>query len=237
MNSTRRTALIFGVLYLATFVFSIAGVLLYEPVLHPEKFMAGTGGDTRVRLGAVCEVFLIIANIGTALLVYPIFRRAYRVLSLGYVTARLVECTFIAIGIVSYLAVVTLHQDTAGGAAGSLLNDAKTLVAVRNWSFVLGPGFVVGVGNGLILGYMMYRSGLMPRGLAILGLIAGPLICITGLAVVLDVIPRGGTVQAIATIPEFVWELSLGIYPLVKGFKPSPILEGGPPPSRVREVL
>jgi hypothetical protein len=91
------------------------------------------------------------------------------------------------------------------------------------------PGFVVGVGvgNGLILGYMMSRSGLMPRGLAILGLIAGPLICITGLAVVLDVIPRGGTVQAVATAPEFVWELSLGIYPIVKGFKASPTLEAG----------
>jgi hypothetical protein len=225
MSSIRRTAVIFGVLYLATFVFSIAGVLLYNPVLHPAKFMAGAGGDTRVRLGAVCEVFLIIANIGTALVVYPIFRRQYRVLSLGYVTARVMESTFIAIGIVSILAVVTLHQQNPGGAAGAVLGDAKALVAVRNWTFVLGPGFVVGVGNGLILGYMMYRSGLMPRGLAMLGLIGGPLVCITGLAVVLDVIPRGGTVQAIATIPEIVWELSLGIYPIVKGFRPSPILE------------
>ncbi len=230
MSSTRRTAVVFGVLYLATFVFSIAGALLYAPVLHPVKFMAGSGGDARVRLGAVCEVFLIIANIGTALVVYPLFRRQFEVLSLGYVAARLVECTFIAIGIVSYLAVVTLHQ-TTGVAAGSLVGEARSLIAVRNWTFVLGPGFVVGVGNGLILGYMMYRSGLMPRGLAIVGLIAGPLICITGLAVVLDVIPRGGTVQAIATIPEFFWELSLGIYPLVKGFKTSPIDETGLPTS------
>jgi len=228
---------IFGVLYLATFVFSIAGVLLYNPVLHPAKFMAGAGGDTRVRLGAVCEVFLIIANVGTALVVYPIFRRRFEVLSLGYVTARLMECTFIAIGIVSYLAVVSLHQKTGGVAAGSLVNDARALVAVRNWTFVLGPGFVVGVGNGLILGYMMYRSGLMPRGLAILGLIAGLLICITGLGVVLDVISRGGTVQAIATIPEFIWELSLGIYPIVKGFKDSPILEVGVPTPGVGDVL
>ena len=236
MSSTRRIALIFGVLYLATFVFSIAGVLLYNPVLHPAKFMAGAGGDTRVRLGAVCEVLLIIANIGTAVVVYPIFRRRYEVLAIGYVTARLAECTFIAIGIVSYLAVVTLHQTTGVG-AGTLLGDAQALVAVRNWTFVLGPGFVVGVGNGLILGYMMYRSGLMPRGLAIVGLIAGPLIIITGLGVVLDVIPRGGTVQAIATIPEFLWELSLGIYPIVKGFKASPILEARPPTARVGEVL
>jgi hypothetical protein len=230
MSGVRRTAVIFGVLYLATFVFSIAGVLLYDPVLHPVKFMAGTGGDTRVRLGAVCEVFLIIANIGTAVVIYPIFRRRFEVLSIGYVTARVIECTFIAIGIVSYLAVVTLHDGT-GGAAGSLVNDARALVAVRNWTFVLGPGFVVGLGNGLILGYMMYRSGLMPRGLSMLGLIGGTLICITGLGVVLDVFARGGTAQAIATVPEFIWELSLGIYPLVKGFKTSPIDEADPPTS------
>lgn len=230
MSSIRRTAVVFGVLYLATFVFSIAGVLLYNPVLHPVKFMAGSGGDTRVRLGAVCEVFLIIANIGTAVVIYPIFRRRYEVLSIGYVTARLAECTFIAIGIVSYLAVVTLHPK-AGVATGSLVNDARALVAVRNWTFVLGPGFVAGLGNGLILGSMMYRSGLMPRGLSMLGLIGGTLICITGLGVVLDVFARGGTAQAIATVPEFIWELSLGIYPLVKGFKTSPIDEAGPPSS------
>jgi hypothetical protein len=153
------------------------------------------------------------------------------VLSLGYVAARLAECTIIAIGIVSYLAVVTLHQESAGGAAGSLLNDAKSLVAARNWTFVLEPGFVAGLGNGLILGYMMYRSGLIPRGLSVLGLVGGSLICITGLGVALDVFARGGTVQAIATIPEFIWELSLGIYPIVKGFKPSPILEADLPTS------
>ena len=227
MSSIRRTAVVFGVLYLATFVFSIAGALLYDPVLHPAKFLAGAGGDTRVRLGAVCEVLLIIANIGTAVVIYPIFRRRFEVLSIGYVTARLVECTFIAIGIVSYLAVVTLHPK-AGVAAGSVVNDARALVAIRNWTFVLGPGFIAGLGNGLILGYMMYRSGLMPRGLSMLGLIGGTLICITGLGVVLDVFARGGTAQAIATVPEFIWELSLGIYPLVKGFKASPILDVGP---------
>jgi Domain of unknown function (DUF4386) len=225
MSSTRRTALIFGVLFLATFVFSIGAVLLYNPVLHPAKFMASTGGGTRVRLGLFCEVLLIIANIGTAVVIFPILRRQNETLALGYVTARLVECTFIAIGIVSLLAVVTLRHD----AGALLLTDAKALVAVRNWTFVLGPGFVVGVGNGLILGYLMYASGLMPRGLAVLGLIGGTLICISGLGVVLDVIDKGGATQTIATIPEFIWELSLGIYPIVKGFKASPILEASLP--------
>lgn len=226
MTPTRKIALVFGVLYLLTFVFSIGGLALYNPALHPAAFMAGTGGATRVRLGAFFEVLLIVANIGTAVVVFPILKRQSEMLSLGYVTARIAECTFIAIGIVCVLAVVTLRKN-GGADASSLLADAKSLVTVKNWTFVLGPGFVVGVGNGLILGYLMYRSGLVPRGLAMLGLIGGPLVCISGLGVVLDAIPKGGAAQTIATIPEFFWELLLGIYATFKGFKASPILEPG----------
>jgi hypothetical protein len=221
----RKVALIFGVLFLITFVVSIPAVILYAPVLHPAKYIAGTGGDTRVRLGAVLELILIIANIGTAVVVFPILKRQSEILALGYVTARIAECTFIAIGIVSLLAVVTLGHKAAGADAGSLLTTDKALVAVRNWTFVLGPGFVVGVGNGLILGYLMYRSGLVPRGMAMLGLVGGPLVCLSGIAVVLDVIGRGSAAQFVATVPEILWELCLGIYPIVKGFKASPILE------------
>ncbi|MEA2389870.1 MAG: hypothetical protein QOG41_2643 [Thermoleophilaceae bacterium] len=224
-QSPRKVALIAGALFLATFVASIAGVLLYAPVLDHSSYIVGAGDDTRVRLGAVCELVLIIANIGTAVVLFPILRRQSEGLALGYVTARLVECTFIAIGIVSLLAVVTLRQKAPGADAGSLVTAGKSLVAIRNWTFVLGPGFVVGVGNGLILGYLMYRSGLVPRGMAMLGLVGGPLVCVSGIAVVLDVIGRGSAAQGIATVPEFLWELSLGIYLTVKGFRPSPILD------------
>jgi hypothetical protein len=221
----RNVALIVGLLFLITFAASIAGVLLYAPVLHPAKYIVGAGADTRVRLGACCELILIIANVGTAVVLFPILKRQNEGLALGYVAARLVECTFIAIGIVSLLAVVTLRQKAAGADAGSLVTIGKSLVAVRNWTFVLGPGFVVGVGNGLILGYLMYRSGLVPRGMAMLGLVGGPLVCASGLAVVFDVIGRGSAAQGIATIPEFLWELSLGIYLTVKGFRPSPLFD------------
>jgi Domain of unknown function (DUF4386) len=221
----RKIALIVGVLFLITFVASIAGVLLYAPVLHPATYIVGAGGDTRVRLGAVCELILIIANIGTAVVLFPILKRQDEILALGYVTARLAECTYIAIGIVSLLSVVTLGHKAAGADAGSLVTTGKSLVAIRNWTFVLGPGFVVGVGNGLILGYLMYQSRLVPRGMAMLGLVGGPLVCLSGIAVVMDIIGRGSAAQSIATIPEFLWELSLGIYLTVKGFKPSPILD------------
>jgi hypothetical protein len=223
VTSTRKIALIAGVLFLITFVVSIAAVLLYAPILHPATYIVGAGGDTRVRLGAVCELILIIANIGSAVVLFPILKRQNEGLALGYVTARLAESAFIAIGIVSLLAVVTLRHQAASADAATLVTNAKSLVAIRNWTFVLGPGFVVGVGNGLILGYLMYQSRLVPRGMAMLGLIGGPLICLSGIAVVMNVIGRGSVAQGIATVPEFAWELSLGLYLTIKGFMPSSI--------------
>jgi Domain of unknown function (DUF4386) len=112
---------------------------------------------------------------------FPILRRQNEILALGYVTARLVECTFIAVGILSLLTVVTLRQEaTAGADAALLVAVGESLVTLHNWTRLLGPGFVVGVGNGLILGYLMYRSALVPRPMAMLGLIGGPLIIASG---------------------------------------------------------
>ena len=227
MSSTRRLAFIAGALFLITFLTSIPAVFLYGPVLNHANYIVGAGSDTRVALGALLEMLLIIANVGTAVVLFPVLKRQDEALALGYVSARLVECTFIAIGIVSLLAVVTVRQDlaqTAGGDSGSVVTVGRSLVAIHDRTFLLGPGFVVGVGNGLILGYLMYRSGLVPRGMAMLGLVGGPLVCASGVGVLLHVIEPGSAAQAIATIPEFLWELSLAIYLMVKGFKPSPIL-------------
>jgi len=180
-----------------------------------------------VAMGALLEMLLIIANVGSAVVLFPVLKRQNEGLALGYVTARIIESTFIAIGIVSLLAIVTLRQDVGGaGGAGSLVPVGRSLVAIHDWTFLLGPGWIVGVGNGLILGYLMYRSGLVPRGMAMLGLIGGPLVIASGTAVLFNVIQPGSAPQVIATIPEFIWELSLGIYLMVKGFKPSPILSG-----------
>src|SRR5207253_7987228 len=117
---------------------------------------------------------------GTAVVIVPIMRRQFEELSIGYVTARIVECTFILVGIVCMLGIATLQQQAAGAAEATV---AYTLAALKDWTFLLGPGWVVGWGNGLILGYLMYRTGLVPRRAAWLGLVAGPLIIITGTAV------------------------------------------------------
>ena len=228
-GAPRRTALIVGILFLLTFVTAIAARALFGPIRDASNYLSGPDEDAQVALGAVFELGLIVTNIGTALFLYPLLQRQHRALSLGYVAARLVECTFIAIGLVSLLAVVLLRQQLGGTAGAESAIVERALVAVYERSFLLGPGFIVGIGNGLILGYLMYRSELVPRGLALLGLIGGPLIVASGVAVMFDAIDAGSTTQAIATVPEFLWELGLGLYLTFRGFRPSPILSSSPP--------
>ncbi len=217
-----------GVLFVITFVTSIPPfVLLYVPVVDDPRYIVGAGADTSVLLGAFLELILIIANIGTAVVLFPLLKRQNEILALGYVTARVVECVFIAVGILSVLSVVTLRQEAAGAAgaeAASLLAVGNSLVAVKDWTFLLGPGFFVGVGNGLMLGYLMYKSALVPRAMAMLGLIGGPLIIASGVGVLFGVIEAGSVVQTIATLPEFLWEgFVLGIWLIVRGFNPSAV--------------
>jgi len=224
MDSMRKTALAVGVLFILTFVTSIAGALAYGPVLSDPNYITGAGADTRVFVGAFLELLLIITNIGCAVVLFPLLKRQNETLTLGYVTARLVECAFIGIGLLSLLTIVTLRQGAAAADAGSLLVVGKSLVALHNWTFLLGPGFADGIGTGMILGWLMYRSGLVSRRMALFGVIGGPLLAASGIAVLLGVIPQGSALQGIATIPEIVWEAFLGLWLTFKGFKSSPIL-------------
>ena len=228
MSLDQKRARVFGVLYLITFVTSILALLLYETVLrHPRSYIAGAGHDKQVLFGGLLELLLIIANIGTAVVIFPIVRRKNEELALGYVTARMVECMFILVGIVAMLAIITLRQQVAGPAEGTI---AYTLAAIKDWTFLLGPGWVVGWGNGLILGYLMYRSELVPRRMCWLGLIGGPLIIVSGTALMFGGNNPSHTMhslQAIVTIPEFLWELFLGVYCTIWGFRrDAPILSG-----------
>ena len=238
MSLDQKRARAFGVLYLVTFVTSIPALLLYETVLrHPASYIGGGGHDTQVLLAALLELLLIIANIGTAVVIFPIVRRQNEELALGYVTARLLECTFILVGILAMLGIITLTQQVAGAGEGTV---AYTLAAIKDWTFLLGPGWVVGWGNGLILGYLMYRSELVPRRACWLGLIGGPLIILSGTAILLtgnDPSDALRSLQGLVTLPEAVWELFLGLYCTFKGFRPSsPILRDDAHQDRVTAV-
>jgi Domain of unknown function (DUF4386) len=233
LTPDRKTALIAGVFFVLTFVTAIPAVLLYDPVLNDPGYIVSGGADTRILVGAFLEVMLIIANIGTSLALYRILKRQNEGLALGYVAARIVESGFIAVGVISLLSVVTLRQDAPSADTGSLVAIGQSLVAIHDWTFLLGPGFVVGIGNGLILGYLMYRSGLVPRRMAVFGLVGGPLVCASGIAVMFGAFDAGSAGQFVATVPEIIWEALLGIYLIAKGFRSSSVVLDRPGDSAV----
>jgi hypothetical protein len=188
--------------------------------MTPPDTSPGGGKDNEIYFGAFLELFLIISNVGTAVVLYPIARRQSETLALAYVAARIIECVFIAAGIIFALGIVSLRHDSSG--AGDL---AISLAALKDWTFLFGPGFIVPWGNGLILGYLMYSSGLVPRRMAWFGLIGGPLLLISSIGTLFQWWDTGTTIPAILVIPEFIWEAFLGIYCAGWGFRPdSPIL-------------
>ena len=212
---SQRIARIFGALFLLTFVTSIAALALFQTVLDdPAGYIAGGGKDNQIYLGAFLEFLLVLANVGSAVVLYPIARRQNEALAIGYVAARIIESVFIAAGIVLVLGVVSLRQDSPDAA-----DLAVSLAALKDWTFLFGPGFIVPFGNGLILGWIMYRSGLVPRRMAWFGLIGGPLLFVSSVGTLFSAWDAGSTVPSLLVIPEIIWELFLGVYCSIWGFR------------------
>lgn len=216
-DSFRRAALAAGIFYLITFASSIPAIPLLDPVLSDTGYIVGPGADTRVILGCCLDLINAIACIGTAVALYPVARRQHEGLALGFVTARMFEAAVIVIGVVSLLAVVTLRQDLGSTADSSLVATGQALVAVRDWTFAIGPALVPGV-NALLLGYLLYRSGLVPRLIPLMGLVGAPLLLISATATILRGNDQIMVLAVIATVPIFLWELSLGLWLTLKGF-------------------
>ena len=220
MTYSRKLALATGIFFVVTIIASIpAAFVFYAPVLDDPRYIVGAGADTSVFWGAFLEVLRSLACIGTAVALFPIVKRQNEAVALGYAAVRIFEATMIAVGIVSLLSVVTLRQDLAD--ASDAVSLGQGLVAIHDATFLIGPGLLAGLGNGMLLGYLMYRSGLVPRRMALLGLIGGPLVTASGIAVLFGHYEQVSPVAAIIAIPETIWELSLGIWLILKGFDPS----------------
>jgi hypothetical protein len=219
-TSDRKTARLVGWLFLATFVFAIPGHLLYGPLLDDPRYILGAGHDTRISLGALFEILTAIANIGTAVALYPLAKRYVPRAAIGYVALRIVEATVIVAGIVSVLSVLTLRQQFAAGGADpdTLVIAGQSLVAFQDWTFLLGPGFCAGIGNGVLLGYIMYASGLLDRRVATFGMTAGAFAIVAAAGVLFDVYEAQSSPQMLLTLPEMVWEFGFGVLLIAKGF-------------------
>jgi Domain of unknown function (DUF4386) len=226
----QKTARLFGWLFIATFITGIGAKVLFVSGFgaswNEMRFTPGAVSETRVYLGAILEFGVIATNIATAVVIYPIVRRLSERVALGYVTARIVESAFILVGLMGIISVVSVSHALAGATgakAVALAVQGDSLAATYDWAFLFGPGLVVGFGNGLMLGYLMYRSGLVPHRMAMLGLIGGPMLIASFALILFGVYENGSGPAFLLALPEIAWEASLGIYAAWKGFKPAPI--------------
>ena len=226
MSSTRKTALVAGIFYLITFI-SIPTLALYGPIKNHQDWILGSGGHTAVLVGGFLEVIVALAGIGTAVTLYPVVKRQNEGAALGFVASRTLEAAMLFTGVASILSLVTLHQNlgTATGAdAATLVTLGASHVATYHWAFTLGGSLMPGI-NAILLGTLLYRSGLVPRVIPAIGLIGAPLHLTAVVLTMFGVVDRVSTVTVIAGVPIAVWEFSLGVYLIVKGFKACPITD------------
>jgi hypothetical protein len=226
MSPMRRAALIAGVAYLVTFVFSIPVKFgLWADVLTMPDFVLGAGSSAGVPVGALFEVVTGLGCVVSAVALYTIAKRYSHRAALGFVTTRVLECAVIFMGVLSIMSVYTLREDVAGtpGAdPGALLTTGHALVAMHDWTFLIGPGLMPAL-NALLIGSVMYRSRLLPRWIPTLGLIGAPLLLISWVATLFGAWDQISAPSALLTLPIAIWELAFGVHMAVKGFRPTPV--------------
>jgi len=225
MDTTRKLALVAGVLYLVTFVGSIPALPLYHNLLHNPNYLLGGASDTGVLWGAVGEVICALAGIGTAIALYPVAKRHSQTAALGFVTSRVIEAAMIMVGVISVLSLVTLHKGGApGGDATSMVTTGRALVALHDWTFLFGPGVMPAI-NALLIGTVMYRTGLVPRILPTIGLIGAPLLLASDAATLFGAWAQVSSPATLLAFPIAAWEFSFGVWMTFRGFNPSAVAD------------
>ena len=216
-DPTRKTAFVAGVLYLITFASSIPAALLLGPALTNPDYIIGGGPDGFVRLAGLLDLVNCFTAVGTAVALYSIIKRHHEGLALGFVTTRLMEAAILFVATLAILSVVTLRENGVAGAdPAALVAVGASLVAVRDWSFVIGTG--VPALNALLLATLLYQSRLVPRPIPALGLIGVVTFGSWVIGYILGITEGGTPWHTIGVAPIFIWELALGLWMTFKGF-------------------
>jgi hypothetical protein len=227
MDSTRKLALAGGVLYLVTFAASIPTLALKAPVVDHADFILGHGNATGVIWAAFLDFVCAVAGIGTAVALYPVIRRLSPASAIGFISSRTLEAAILVVGAISLLSIVTLRNDVVGGDPASLVTTGQSLVAMHDWSFLFGPGFMPAI-NAVFLATVMYRFRLVPHIIPLMGLIGAPLLFASSLATMFCGPGRVSSSAFLLAVPIAAWEFSLGVYLMVKGVRRPAIITHAP---------
>lgn len=221
MTPARKAALIAGIAYIATFVFSIPVKFgLWKDAIDKPGFVLGAGSDAGITIGALFEILTALTGVVTAVALFGVAKRYSLRHALGFVTTRVMEASIIFVGLFAILSLYTLRNDVTGDPA-ALSVTGSALVAVHDWTFLIGPGLMAPL-NALMIGTVMYRSRLLPRWIPTLGLIGVPLSLISFGATLFGAWEQVSAPSFVLILPIAIWEFSFGVYMAFKGFRPVP---------------
>lgn len=215
VSSPRTIALTAGILYLLTFV-SVPTLSLYRSI-HNANYIIGPGPDTPVFIGGILEIIVALAGIGTAVALYPILKKQSQVLALGLVGSRVLEASTMFAGVAFLFSVVTLRQSGSGTEA---LMTGHALVVLYDRIFLVGQSFMPAVDD-LLLGFLLYKSRLVPRVLPLIGIVGAPILICGDIAILFGLIEQRAPSAALTAVPVALFEFSLGVWLVIKGFNPS----------------
>jgi Domain of unknown function (DUF4386) len=218
MSSLRKTSLTAGILYLLTFV-SIPTLALYGSIHNPNYIISSLGSNTPVIIGGVLEIIVALAGISTAIVLFPVLKKQNEEAALGLVAARILESSTIFVGVAFILSIVTLRQSGEGADA---LMTSRALITLYDRIFLLGQSFMPAICD-MLLGFLLYKSRLVPRALSLIGIIGAPLLIVGYMAILFGVIDRISPMAALSAVPVALFEFSLGIWLVVKGFNSTPV--------------
>ncbi len=226
INSARKNAMIAGVLFILADVAAVLGLILYSPILgNPDYLITGAANANQIILGTLLELILACSAVGTSIMLFPYLKKFNEGIALGYVCFRLLEAVIIIVGIVSVFSLLTLSQEfvKAGTPNATFFQTSGTvLIAVHDWTFLLGPNFMLGI-NSMMCSFLLYQSKLVPRFIAVMGLAGATLILIAALLEMFGTILQLSTWGAVLALPIFAYEITLAIWLIVKGFNVSAI--------------
>jgi hypothetical protein len=222
MKRNRKTAAVAGVFFVIATAAAITGLYLYNPILHNPDFIVGnTQYQIQIRWGAFFEILTAFSVMGTAITLFPVLRKYNEGMAISTVAFRLLEATIIMIGIMSLLTILSLNQQYITGIDKNMNNyilHGRMLVALHDWTFLFGPNIALGPST-LITSYLLYKSQLVPRSISVLGIVAGPLISISGILVMFGTYQQISIFGVLSSLPVFTYEIVLAGWLLVKGFK------------------
>jgi hypothetical protein len=219
MTTHRKISLTAGLLYLLTFV-SVPTLFLYNAV-HSPSYISGLGPDTVTIIAGILEIIVALAGIATAVVLYPLLKKQSERLALGLVAARVLEAATIFLGVAFLLTIVILRQEGVGAEAQLI---GHTLATLYDRIFLLGQSFMPAIDD-LLLGFLLFQSRLIPRGLAVIGIIGGPILLLGYLAAMFGLVGQHAPIAGLSALPVAVFEFSLGLWLTFRGFNPTAATE------------